>query len=113
LRGEPPVVPDQLAVRCIELHKYEVDGSLLDPGHRDNGSARTISVLLSHPHEFSGGQFVTYSEGFPVMHELAEGDAVLFHSEQLHNVVTVTSGVRFSLVVELWARPANSHDRYS
>eukprot|EP00957_Ditylum_brightwellii_P067900 5154979-Ditylum_brightwellii.AAC.1 len=36
-------------VRCIELHHYSTGGGLLTPGHRDTGSALTISVLLSDP----------------------------------------------------------------
>ena len=80
--------------------------------HRDNGSALTISVMLSDPASTSGGAFVTYDEGAPVVHALGHGDAILFHSEKLHNVCTVTSGVRQALVVELWEAPANSSDRF-
>ena len=40
-----------------------------------------------------------------------QGDAVLFHSESLHNVLTVTTGIRQSLVLELWTEHKNSADR--
>jgi predicted 2-oxoglutarate/Fe(II)-dependent dioxygenase YbiX len=50
----------------------------------------------------SGGEFVTYCDGAPVAHKMAQGDAILFHSEKLHNISTVTGGLRQSLVVELW-----------
>ena len=40
------------------------------------------------------------------------GDALLFHSEKRHNVTPVGDGGRSSLVVELWAAPANVMDRY-
>jgi hypothetical protein len=43
-----------------------------------------------------------------VVHELDPGDAILFHSEALHNVLTVTRGLRQSLVIELWTEPKNS-----
>ncbi len=101
-----------LNVRCVELHHYATGGHLLQPKHRDNGSALTISVMLSDPASTSGGAFVTYDEGAPVVHALGHGDAILFHSEKLHNVCTVTSGVRQALVVELWEAPANSSDRF-
>ena len=104
--------PAPLNVRCIELHHYAVGGGLVTPGHRDNGSKLTMSVMLSHPHELDGGEFVTYCEGMPVHHELARGDALLFDSERLHNVCPVTRGIRRSLVVELWARPENSSGRF-
>ena len=40
------------------------------------------------------------------------GDALLFHSEKRHNVTPVGDGGRSSLVIELWAAPANVIDRY-
>lgn len=101
-----------LQLRCIELHNYSVGGGLTDPAHRDNGSVLTMSVQLSHPHEMHGGRFVTYSDGLPIVHCLARGDALLFHSEKLHNVGTVTRGLRCSLVVELWRQPTNVSDRF-
>ena len=100
-----------LHMRCVEIHSYCTGGHLLTPGHRDCGSALTMSVLLSDPDDFCGGEFVTYSEGLPVVHTVGQGDAVLFHSESLHDVLTVTTGVRQSLVLELWAEHKNSADR--
>ena len=82
-----------LKVRCVELHTYTLGGSLLNPGHRDSGSTLTISILLSEPSDFEGGEFVTWRGGgrFPVVHDtLCRGDAVLFHSEKLHNVNIVS-----------------------
>ena len=52
-------------------------------------------------------------EGEAVVHELAAGDGLLIDSEKMHNVATVTSGVRHSLVIELWVAPANQTDRFS
>lgn len=90
-------------VRTIELHHYSAGGGLIIPGHRDCGSALTISVLLSDPASVEGGDFVTYDrEGEPVAHGMGRGDAILFDSEDLHNISTVTGGVRQSLVVELY-----------
>lgn len=90
-------------VRTIELHHYAAGGNLITPGHRDCGSELTISVLLSDPVvEYTGGDFVTYHEGVPIAHTMEKGDAILFPSEDLHNIASVTSGVRMSLVVELY-----------
>mmetsp|Transcript_23946 Transcript_23946/g.66453 ORF Transcript_23946/g.66453 Transcript_23946/m.66453 type:complete len:298 (+) Transcript_23946:139-1032(+) len=98
--------PSMARVRTVELHHYGVGGGLLTPGHRDCGSELTISVLLSDSDRVSGGDFVTYgSKGVPVAHKLNRGDAILFRSEMLHNISTITAGVRKSLVVELW--PSN------
>ena len=46
------------------------------------------------------------------MHELGCGDAVIFHSERVHNVSAVMGGVRHSLVIELWEGPDNRCDRH-
>ena len=92
-----------MQVRTIELHHYSAGGGLVTPGHRDYGSDVTMSILLSHPADVSGGDFVTYDkDGSPVGHKMERGDAILFQSEKLHNISTVKSGVRKSLVVELW-----------
>ena len=115
MRSQQPWVDPEasLNVRCIELHHYSEGGCLLTPNHRDNGSSLTMSVLLSETAASTGGTFVTYDEGVPIAHEMARGDAILFQSEKLHNVTTVTSGTRQSLVVELWSAPTNASDRFT
>jgi len=106
-----PRVP--LHVRCLELHAYAAGGALLDAGHKDNGSKRTLVVQLSDEASFEGGKFVTWTEGEAVLNELGAGDGLLLNSEKMHNVSPVTSGIRRSLVMELWVAPANQRDRFS
>jgi|LauGreDrversion4_1035100.scaffolds.fasta_scaffold233134_1 hypothetical protein len=105
----------QLSVRCCELHTYRVGGELMATGHRDAGSSITMSVLLSEPSQAAGGTFLTWVPGADgaeaVEHALGRGDAILFRSEDFHNVSPVRAGVRQSLVVELWTGAANCHDR--
>jgi predicted 2-oxoglutarate/Fe(II)-dependent dioxygenase YbiX len=84
----------------------------LDPDHIDAGSTLTLSALLSDPSTLDGGQFLTFSAGAPVAHELECGDAVVFYSERIHNVSAVMSGVRHSLVIELWEGADNVADRH-
>ena len=100
-----------LHVRCIELHSYSAGGGLLQNGHRDHGSVLTMSVLLSDPGLFAGGEFVTWEERLPVANVLKKGDAVLLNSCRAHNVSQVVRGIRQSLVVELWTKAANVLDR--
>ena len=38
-----------LRVRCVELHTYAVGGGLMERGHRDKGSAISLSALLTAP----------------------------------------------------------------
>jgi len=94
--------PSMTQVRTVELHHYAAGGGLVTPGHRDCGSDMTLSVLLSDTDDVEGGDFVTYREGVPVAHKMRRGDAILFSSMALHNIGTVTAGLRQSLVVELW-----------
>jgi len=62
---------------------------------------------------FSGGEFFTWLDGEPNVHVMGRGDAILFHSEKVHNVRPITRGVRHSLVVELWLKPDTTNDRYN
>ena len=105
-----------------EYHSYAEGGGLLAPGHRDEGSSLTMSVLLSEPQApqaqggggggFGGGEFITWDGGAqPVAHTMRRGDAVLFHSCRAHNVAQVTHGLRQSLVIELWTQDTNNRDR--
>ena len=112
----------QLNVRCVELHSYTAGDGLMVDGHRDQGSIATMSVLLSEPSEYDGGVLTTCARGAEtgvandgathVEHRIGRGDAVLFHSEKMHNVTPVTRGVRHALVLELWLQPTNVRDRH-
>jgi len=104
--------PRELGVRCVEYHTYWAGGCLLDPDHIDAGSVLTMSALLSDPSSHDGGEFLTFADGLPVAHELDQGDAVVFYSERVHNVSAVMSGVRHSLVIELWEGGDNVADRH-
>ena len=102
-----------LNVRCVEFHTYTVGGNVMMAGHRDWGSVFTLCVLLSDPSDFDGGELMTWHAGEAQIHAMGRGDALFFHSEKVHNVATVTRGVRHSLVVELWQGASNRKDRYS
>ena len=107
---------EPLNVRCIELHTYQAGGGLTDLGHCDRGSTLTVSVQLSPPGPpEGGGRFsTTDAAGAVTVHELGCGDAIVFHSEQVHNVSTLASGCsRQSLVMELWKKEENRKDRFA
>ena len=105
---------DQLGVRCVEYHSYRPGGCLLDPDHIDAGSIMTLSLLLSDPGLYDGGEFMTFEAGVPHMHMLQRGDGVLFMSEKVHNVAAVMSGgPRHALVIEMWEGVDNTADRHA
>ena len=104
-----------LNVRCVEMHLYQEGGGLTTSGHYDQGSILTFSVQLSPPGpRESGGRFSTSdASGVESVHELGRGDAILFRSEQVHNVSTLARGAeRNSLVIELWQGRECSIDRF-
>ena len=63
----------------------------------------SVSVILSSPEEYEGGDFVIFDQGYPQaevdrLSGLKKGTAIYFPSYVLHGVEPVTSGVRHSLV---------------
>ena len=62
----------------------------------------SVSVLLSDPKDFEGGEFEMYG-GFrePTKPLKEQGSIVVFDSRDYHGITPVTSGVRYSLV--MWA----------
>lgn len=103
-----------LNLRCVEFHTYTPGDGLTVRGHRDEGSLLTMSILLSRHDSVVGGTFTTCSRdgATHVPHPISRGDAILFHSEKMHNVMPVTKGVRHSLVIELWQGKQNTVDRF-
>ena len=89
-------------------------GGLPDPGHIDVGSTLTLSLQLSDPvPRRDGGRLTTTdASGVVTTHELDRGDAIIFCSESVHNVQTLTAGTRNSLVIELWTCAENKVDRH-
>ena len=104
---------EHLNIRCVEYHHYTVGSGLLDVGHIDQDSVLTLSVQLATLLQDAGGRFSTTDASGVTEYELQRGDAILFCSEQVHNVSTLTRGTRTSLVMELWRGPANGLNRYS
>ena len=130
-----------VGLRSAEWHTYQPGGGVTDPQHRDAGSLLTLSVLLTPPDAFDGGQLRlmrageagaesggaesggTESRGTEsgdagsrgdgwVTPQLSCGDGVLFTSEKRHTVSTLTRGERRAFIIELWAGPTNAHNRH-
>ena len=49
----------------------------------------------------------------PAVPAVCTGDAILFHSEKMHNVAPITQGLRHSFVMEIWQGKPNRNDRQS
>ncbi|GAB3455374.1 2OG-Fe(II) oxygenase [Insolitispirillum peregrinum] len=73
----------------------------IDRGGRGIGARRklTVSVQLSDPADYQGGELQLNPDGRVVTAETAIGTAVVFPAYMLHRVAPVTQGVRHSLVI--------------
>jgi hypothetical protein len=92
--------PSTLGLRTAEYIHYEHTAYL--GHHEDSNSVYTISIALSHPHEYNGGMFHLWSG--EAMFKVPRLSAISFLAETMHSVTQVTGGQRNVLVVELWRR---------
>lgn len=86
----------------LQLSKYE-EGDFYG-WHMDSGKAKnsqrklSISVQLSDPGEYEGGELQFLKGGHPVDVPKTKGTAIIFPSYVYHRVQPVTSGTRLSIV---------------
>jgi PKHD-type hydroxylase len=94
----------------MQFSEYTVGGHY--KYHKDTGYYKgepilpcrklSVSVLLSDPKDYEGGEFLMYEGDMePVKPLKGQGSVVVFDSRDYHKVEPVTSGVRYSLV--MWA----------
>jgi PKHD-type hydroxylase len=60
----------------------------------------SVTLFLSEPAEYTGGELVIAADRVPVSIKAAAGDAVLYPSGSIHQVSPIESGVR--LVAVTW-----------
>eukprot|EP00549_Striatella_unipunctata_P019518 CAMPEP_0118678920 /NCGR_PEP_ID=MMETSP0800-20121206/3493_1 /TAXON_ID=210618 ORGANISM="Striatella unipunctata, Strain CCMP2910" /NCGR_SAMPLE_ID=MMETSP0800 /ASSEMBLY_ACC=CAM_ASM_000638 /LENGTH=353 /DNA_ID=CAMNT_0006574843 /DNA_START=57 /DNA_END=1118 /DNA_ORIENTATION=- len=95
-RTHPP--PEFLGIRTLEHLDYSKSGHL--GLHIDAESCYTISMILSDPSSYEGGEFRLQSGD-----ELYKKDpltAIMFDSHMMHGVNPVLGGNRKSFVTEFW-----------
>jgi PKHD-type hydroxylase len=95
------------SIRHPNINRYEPGmsyGPHLDsPLMRGNLTTRTdlsVTLFLSEPGEYEGGELVVAGEHGPVSIKAAAGSAVLYASGAVHEVKPVTAGAR--LVAVTW-----------
>lgn len=100
-----------------QLFHYVLDGfeeqlqmAAYGPGHyydwhidrgRGNVAGRrklTLSVQLSEPDDYQGGELEINADGHPFQAPREQGTAIAFGAATLHRVAPVVSGLRYSLV---------------
>ena len=104
-RVQAAVLPK--SIRHPTINRYETGmfyGPHLDaPLMRGSVTTRTdvsVTVFLSHPAEYTGGELLIAGDRGHVSVKAAAGDAVLYSSGALHEVGQVIAGVR--LVAVTW-----------
>ena len=72
-----------------------------------NGTIRklSITVQLSNPEEYDGGELVLHYGKTPEVMEKQQGKLIAFPSYALHEVRPVTRGTRYSLVAWITGEP--------
>ena len=66
--------------------------------NNDHNRKLSMSLQLSHPSEYEGGDVLLHVSNQPVTIPKEKGMAVFFPSHTLHEVTPVTKGIRYSLV---------------
>jgi PKHD-type hydroxylase len=83
-------------------YKYHQDTGYVSGKPTSPCRKLSISVLLSDPKDYEGGEFLMYDGEFEPLKPLkGQGSVVVFDSRDFHKVEPVTSGIRYSLV--MWA----------
>lgn len=87
---------------CVII-KYEPGSYFKKHRDGDSNSKRTLTVMiqLSAKSDYEGGELVTYTNNIPSMSSKKIGNVIIIDSTKLHEVLEITSGVRYSLVVWL------------
>lgn len=94
---------DLTHMESIQFTKYEPDsnfyGKHIDSMYETNSSRKlSVSVLMTDPEEFDGGDLNIYIGDDPMPLPKDRGTALFFPSWSLHEVTPVTRGDRISLV---------------
>lgn len=70
----------------------------MDAGEKTNGRKISISVQVSDPNSYEGGNLELFYKSRPYIADRTRGAVVAFPSWVMHRVTPVTRGVRYSLV---------------
>lgn len=83
-----------------EEYGYHVDAAIMRiPGsHEVLRSDMSMTLFLSEPDEYEGGELVIATDYGEERVKLAAGDAVVYPSRSLHKVTAVTKGTRIAAI---------------
>lgn len=102
------VLPSKLSAtfvtRCLHGMHYgqHIDNPIMGSQHARYRSDLAITVFLTDPDSYDGGELSIESRYGPVAVKLPAGSAVIYPATSLHEVTPVTAGER--IVCVLWAQ---------
>lgn len=99
-------------VRAPIFSRYEpgmnygahVDGAIMDDGGKPLRADLSVTIFLSQPDTYDGGELVIELPYGEEEIKLAAGEAVVYSSDTVHRVAPVTRGVRMAAVT--WVQTA-------
>lgn len=70
-----------------------------------------MTVFLSEPHSYEGGELAIHTQANEQRYKLNPGDAIIYPTTQVHGVLPVTSGVRLAAVTWMQCAVRNPQQR--
>ena len=92
----------------LQLTKYEKNGKYgkhIDKIYKSSVRKLSISVQLTPPEEYTGGELKLYFTEKPIIMPKDQGTLIIFPSYVLHEVASVKTGGRDSLVTWVSGKP--------
>lgn len=91
------------AIEGIQFTTYKAPGGNygrhMDSAYGTTVRKLSISIQLSDPQNYSGGELCLYNKENPIVMPKKQGQVIMFPSYVLHEVRPVTKGERVSLVI--------------
>lgn len=93
----------------IQFTKYNSPGGRygkhIDKAYNGRIRKLSISIQLSDPQDYEGGELLLWNDEEPTQTLKEQGSAIIFPSYSLHEVMPVTKGTRYSLVIWVSGEP--------
>ena len=93
----------------FQFTKYEAGGNFygphIDKMHKSLVRKLSITIQLSDPNDYKGGDLKLHYSNQPIIAPKSQGKLIAFPSYVLHEVTPVTKGTRYSLVCWITGKP--------
>lgn len=87
------------------------DNPFMGGGNISMRTDMSLTIFLSDPDSYQGGELVANADIGPVRFKLPKGDGLLYPTGTMHQVAEVTEGFRLAAVTWIQSRIADPHRR--